>query len=143
MKLLVALSALFVTFNCALASTNVTCKFNLAESVISIDSISYLPESESLSESDGLVVVSPAVWELRVQIDINRGAGFELTGVAWELDRFRIYKTFTLTVADMHTLLGEDYSAVLFAVQHGEYYPDGEINGSLIGYIIAEIARAE
>lgn len=116
-----------------LAICSITFKsFAFEQSILVFDTALSVSEIDYTQEMETEETTTPATWVVVIQIELKRGTQFEINGQAVVLDRLREYYTMRLSVEDMQDLLGENYGAVLFAVENGDYLPDGEFSAALI-----------
>lgn len=116
-----------------LAICSITFKsFAFEQSILVFDTALSVSEIDYTQEMETEETTTPATWVVVIQIELKRGTQFEINGQAVVLDRLREYYTMQLSVEDMQDLLGENYGAVLFAVENGDYSPDGEVAAALI-----------
>lgn len=137
MKNAVMLLVIFTALNiCAEGVVCLNQTLQIPVSGLSVEAISYTDEVEV---EEGIV---PANWSVVIQIELNRGTHVEINGEPVVLDRLREYYTMRLSVEDMQDLLGENYEAVLFVVENGDYLPDGEVAAALIAQAALQLGAS-
>jgi hypothetical protein len=80
-------------------------------------------------------------WTARVQIEISRGTLLSINGRSIMLDRMREYFDFTFSQEKAQQLFGENYAAILTAVQTGDYVPGGDVAVALIAEAMAQLGE--
>jgi len=80
-------------------------------------------------------------WRARIQIELHRGTQLSINGKTVMLDRMREYFDMRFSVEKAQELFGENYDAILAAVQTGIYVPGGDIQDALIAEAMAQLGE--
>jgi hypothetical protein len=82
-----------------------------------------------------------AGWTARVQIELSRGTLLSVNGRSIMLDRMREYYDLNFSQEKAQELFGENYAAILTAVQTGDYVPGGDVEAALIAEAMAQLGE--
>ena len=82
-----------------------------------------------------------AGWTARIQIELNRGTPLTINGKTVTLDRMREYFSMSVSVEKAQQLFGENYAAILTAVQTGDYVPGGDVAAALIAEAMSQLGE--
>lgn len=80
-------------------------------------------------------------WTARVQIELGRALPLLINDRRVWLDRMREYFDLNFSQEKAQQLFGENYAAILIAVQTGDYVPGGDVEAKLIAEAMAQLGE--